>query len=142
MEVQVQEIEHLRGQIAAAKLEKEEVELERLKIKGEYQKILAEFEDREGKIDALAGKLTAELSISKTYHEELVELRKKTQKLETNYATLHTLHVEVTEARKVAESDKKKYSKELFTTQERLTEMNRDRHRLMDELRAMTERAD
>ena len=39
MEVQTQEIEHLRGVIQASKLEKEEMELARLKIKGKYQKI-------------------------------------------------------------------------------------------------------
>ena len=36
MDVQAQEIGHLRGVIEASKLEKEEVEQARLKIQGEY----------------------------------------------------------------------------------------------------------
>ena len=51
MEVQAQEIEHLRGIIDANRLEKEEIENARLKIKAKYKKMKADYEAREGHIE-------------------------------------------------------------------------------------------
>ena len=41
----------MRGILAANKLEKEEIESGRLKIKGKYKKIKAQFEERAGQIE-------------------------------------------------------------------------------------------
>ena len=82
MDVQRQEIEHLNGVIAAQKLEKEEIELVRIKIKGKYQKIKVQYEGRVGRSNKLEANLAEKTVIVDQYQDELETLRKKTERLE------------------------------------------------------------
>jgi len=59
MELQEQQIAHLSSALTASKLEREELELVKLKVTGEYMRVSAEFELREGKIQSLTGELNA-----------------------------------------------------------------------------------
>ena len=82
MDVQTLEIEHLRGILAANKLEKEEIESGRLKIKGKYKKIKAQFEERAGQIELFQADSVAKTQTAKEYITELEPLRKQNDNLE------------------------------------------------------------
>lgn len=72
----------MKGLIASNKVENAELELARLKYKGKYKTIKAEFETRDNKIERLQAALSKEEKVSDTYLKELELLRRKTERLD------------------------------------------------------------
>ena len=100
MDVQTQEIEHLRGILAANQLEKDEIESARQKIKTKYKKIKAQFEERAGQIELYQADSEAKTQTAKEYITELEPLRKQNESLENKLNDINEKFVESFEKRK------------------------------------------
>lgn len=100
MDVQTQEIEHLRGILAANQLEKDEIESARQKIKTKYKKIKAQFEERAGQIELYQADSEAKTQTVKEYITELEPLRKQNESLENKLNDINEKFVESFEKRK------------------------------------------
>ena len=131
LEVRQQEVNHFQALIDAMKVEKEEVELARLKIKGKYTKIKAEFEARVDAVDYLSGKLDFVEKKMKETTKELDPMRVRVKDLEEALEIWREDYMVMKTKKKDFERDNRTILKDLKISQQQVQELNESRHKLV-----------